>query len=218
VLAGAAFPNMPKRCAPPDGVIAWCSFLACAATLLLAPVAHAEFSSPPESPYPAEPRYRGERPATLVEDPGERWPAANEESTLRLHVGPAMLLEPSGPGLFTALDVGRRAVGARVSAAWLRAESERGLAAYEMELWIDFRHRYDLHPILGAGASLLRGGALGDASSVGAGVLRGALEYELPVEGADARVGLNLTAFVPAIGTDRTKPWAAAALTIGAGF
>lgn len=119
----------------------------------------------------------------------------------------------------TALDIGRRAVGARVSAAWLRPESERGLAAYDLELWIDFRHRYDIHPIVGAGASLLRGGALGDDESVGAGVLRGALEYELPlVDGADARLALSIAAFVPAIGTARSRPWAISALSLGVGF
>jgi hypothetical protein len=128
------------------------------------------------------------------------------------------LLEPRGSGLFTALDVGRNAVGARVTAAWLRAQSARGLAVYDVELWIDFRHRYALHPILAAGASLLHGGAIDDASSVGAGVLRGGLEYELPLEGADARVGLHVVGFVPAIGTSRATPWASAALTIGAGF
>jgi hypothetical protein len=118
----------------------------------------------------------------------------------------------------TALDIGRRAVGARVSAAWLGAESERGLAAYDLELWIDFRHRYDIHPIVGAGASLLRGRALGEDESVGAGVLRGALEYELPLDGADARLALSVAAFVPAIGTARSRPWAMSALSLGVGF
>jgi hypothetical protein len=137
---------------------------------------------------------------------------------VRFHVGPAVLIDPSGPGLFTALDIGERAVGGRLSGSWLRAESERGLAAYTAELWIDFRHRYALHPIVGAGASWLHGGALGDDDNAGAGVLRGALEYELPINDADARLGLNLIALVPAIGTERTRPWATAALTIGAGF
>jgi hypothetical protein len=109
-------------------------------------------------------------------------------------------------------------VGGRLSAAWLRAESDAGLSAYTAELWIDFRHRYTLHPVLGAGASFLRGGALDGENSAGAGVLRGALEYELPVSDADARLGLNVLLLVPAIGTERTRPWTSAALTIGAGF
>jgi hypothetical protein len=138
-------------------------------------------------------------------------------STFRFHVGPALLLQPSGPGLATALDIGQRAVGGRISGTWLRAQSDGGLSSYTAELWIDFRHRYELHPILGAGASLLRGGAL-DHRSAGAGVLRGALEYELPIADADARVGLSVTALVPAIELERTKPWVVTSLTIGAGF
>ena len=129
-----------------------------------------------------------------------------------------MLLEPASPGLFTALDVGQRAVGARVSAAWLRPETEQGLSAYSAELWIDFRHRYELHPVVGAGASFLRGGAMGQGDSAGAGLVRAALEYELPIAEADARLSLSALALVPAIGSGRTRPWTMAALTVGAGF
>lgn len=109
-------------------------------------------------------------------------------------------------------------MGARVSAAWLRAETERGLSAYSAELWLDFRHRYQLHPIVAAGGSYLRGGALGSSASAGAGVLRGTLEYELPIADADARLGLSIVAFVPAIGTERSAPWTLGALTVAAGF
>jgi hypothetical protein len=148
----------------------------------------------------------------------EPWSADPKSSLFRFHVGPALLVQPASPGLFTALDVGRRAVGARLSASWLRAESDQGLASYTAELWVDLARRYELHPILGAGASFLHGGALGRERSAGAGVLRGALEYELPIQDADARLGLNLLALVPAIGSDRTRPWLQAGLTIGAGF
>jgi hypothetical protein len=129
-----------------------------------------------------------------------------------------VLLEPASPGLLTALDVGQRAVGARVSAAWLRPETDRGLSTYSAELWIDFRHRYELHPVLGAGATLVRGGALGERDNAGAGLLRGALEYELPIVDADARLSLSVLGLVPAIGSGRTRPWTMAALTVGAGF
>lgn len=137
---------------------------------------------------------------------------------LRFHVGPAVLAQPTRPGLFAALDLGQRAVGGRLSGWWLRAESNDGFSAYTAELWIDFRHRYALHPVLGAGASFLHGGALGEPENAGAGVLRGALEYELPMVDADARLGLNLLLLVPAIGIERSKPWTSAALTVGAGF
>jgi hypothetical protein len=187
------------------------------ATLLLAPAAHAQFAEPPESPYEKEDPNRPEPP--LLEGPDGREPPS-PASSFRFHVGPAALFEPAGPGLFTALDIGQRAVGARLSAAWLRAESARGLSAYSAELWIDFRHRSELHPLLGAGASFLHGGALGDAEHdrAGAGLLRCALEYELPIVDADARLSLSGLLLVPAIGSERTRPWTMAALTVGAGF
>jgi hypothetical protein len=188
--------------------------------LLGAPPARADYSEPPPSPYRPDDPGQPEPPPRHEFEERESWRSASDAktSTLRFHVGPAVLLEPASPGLFTALDLGERAVGARVSAAWLRAETDQGLAAYTAELWVDFRHRYELHPILGAGASYLRGGALGEPSGAGAGVLRGALEYELPLADADARLSLNLLALVPAIGTERSRPWTLATLAVGAGF
>lgn len=195
-------------------------FLGVLGSLASAAPALADFASPPDSPYRGGDR--SEPPPPLSAPPSEPDGAWQDpelpRSTFRFQVGPAVLLEPASPGLITALDVGQRAVGARVSATWLRAETERGLAAYSAELWVDFRHRYQLHPILGAGASYLRGGALGEHEAAGAGLLRGALEYELPIADADARLGLSLEALVPAIGSERSRPWTLGALTIGAGF
>lgn len=196
--------------------------LAPAALFTLACVAlpaRADFSPPPESPYRPEDPNRYEPPLIEERDnPAEPWDPQAKPSTFRFHVGPAVLLEPAGPGLFTALDIGERAVGARLSASWLRAESEQGLAAYSAELWLDLRHRYDLHPVLGAGASFLHGGALGQERNTGAGLLRAALEYQLPIADADARLSLNLVGLVPAIATERSRPWAIASLMVGAGF
>ena len=186
--------------------------------------ARADFAEPPPSPYRPESPYRSNQHIdsnesdTRYVESQDSWSRSEQRSTLRFHVGPAVLAQPTSPGLFTALDVGPGAVGGRLSAWWLRAESDQGLSVYTAELWIDFRHRYALHPVLGAGASFLRGGAVGSDQTAGAGVLRGALEYELPVADADARLGLNLLLLVPAIGTERTRPWTSAALTVGAGF
>jgi hypothetical protein len=198
------------------------STAAALSAMLGAAPARADFAAPPDSPYRSRDPERWQAPPT-GERVGGPWepppdPDAPPHSTLRFHVGPALLVQPASPGLFTALDIGQGAVGARVSASWLRAESDQGLAAYTGELWIDLRHRYQLHPIVGAGASLLRGGALGSSTSAGAGVLRGALEYELPIVDADARLSLNALVFVPAIATERTRPWTMLALMVGAGF
>lgn len=178
-------------------------------------VARAE-GPPPESAY----RIQDVRAPGGDPDSSTEWAAAPdpETSLFRVSVGPALLFEPASPGLFTALDIGRRAVGARVSAAFMRPENERGLAAYGGELWVDLGHRSQLHPLLGAGVSLLHGGALGRRRTSGAGVLRAGLEYELPIAEADARLGLNVMGLVPAIESDRTRPWLLGGVTIGAGF
>jgi len=187
--------------------------------LLAAAPARADYAPPPDSPYRSTDLERALPPPTDARsEPWEPPPTDAPSSTFRFHVGPALLIEPTSPGLVTALDIDQHAVGARLSAAWLRAESPQGLAAYTAELWVDFRHRYELHPVLGAGATFLRGGALGQPKSAGAGTLRAALEYELPIVDADARLSLDLMAFVPAIGTDRSRPWTMAALMVGAGF
>jgi hypothetical protein len=213
-------PFLPSSQCRPPFVSAGVGVGVAASLLVGLPAAHAEFAPPPESPYGAREPRRQEPPLDPSGTGVEPWepPAAEKPSTFRFHVGPAVLLRPAGPGLFTAVDIGERAVGARLSAVLLRAESAEGLAGYAGELWIDLRHRDRLPPIVGAGASLLHGGALGQPQSVGAGVLRAALEYELPISEADARLGLNLVAWVPAVGTERTRPWGVAALTVGAGF
>src|SRR6478752_2401760 len=193
-----------------------------AGALSLSMAAEAESMPAPESPYRsrerAEPRERRDAREARDERVTDPWNDGPEPSLFRLHVGPAVLIQPASPGLMTALDVGRRAVGLRLSASWLRAESERGLASYTGELWVDLARRYELHPVLGAGVSFLHGGALGQQRNAGAGVLRGALEYQLPLEDADARLSLNCLALVPAIESERTRPWFQAGLTIGAGF
>lgn len=129
-------------------------------------------------------------------------------------------MQPSTAGLFAALDIGKHAVGARLSGAWLHAGRPDGLAAYSAELWLDFSRGSELHPIVGAGAAWLRGepAAVGARGSAGAGVLRGALEYELPVEDADARLGVQVLGLVPAIGTERERPWVIGSLSVGVGF
>lgn len=178
--------------------------------------AAAQFARPPgHDSEPSEPVIVDSSPRYDDEEP-----AFPSRSTARLHVGPATLFSPATPGLFTALDIGRRAVGARFSGAWLGAENEGGIAQYGAELWVDFAGRSQLHPIVSAGAAYVRHreDEDSDAAGLGAGVLRGTLEYELPVSDADARVGLSIIGLVPAIESDRKEPWVMGALTVGAGF
>lgn len=192
-------------------------YLLTASLLLSSKWALAEpgFAEPPGAPLVVEDREARPREVT-------RPPLAS--SVVRLSVGPTLRFseDATDGGLCALLDVGRGASGLRLSGAWVRAGSEGGLSQYAAELWIDFGVGQELHPVLAAGAGaarLNRGDSA--ASTVGIGTLRGTLEYVLPVSGADARAGLDLTGSVPAIrgsGDDDVKPWLLAVARVGVGF
>ena len=155
-------------------------------------------------------------------------PVPDERSTVRVSVGPALRLSEQSPagGLAAAVDIGASAAGARFSGAWVRVGSDRGAAEYRGELFIDFGSDERLHPILGAGAGVARLDGVDDAGEIdswtyGVGVVRGTLEYELPVPKADARAGLDLVGSVPAIyakGAPEQKPWLLFVARVGVGF
>lgn len=192
---------------------------------LLPRIAAAEpgFASPPGAPLVLEQSNWDDR---SVEPRVE--PSRELSSTLRVSVGPGLRIsghEPEG-GLFVALDVGARAAGVRASATWLRASAEQGLSQYGAELWIDFGVGQQLHPIVGAGAGVARLDTL-DAdgnettATIGVGVLRGTLDYVLPITGADARVGVDLIGNVPATpggAAGDARPWLLTVAHVGVGF
>jgi hypothetical protein len=152
----------------------------------------------------------------------------DEPSMVRVSVGPALRVskEAADGGLAAAIDFGSGPAGARISGAWVRVGSERGLAEYRAELFIDFGADKRLHPILGAGAAVARLDSAGEDGSLetatyGVGVLRGSLEYVLPVSEADARAGIDAIGSVPAIhekGASDPGPWLALVARVGVGF
>jgi hypothetical protein len=145
-----------------------------------------------------------------------------------MSVGPGLRVSKQDPegGLCVALDVGARAAGVRASAAWLRASAEQGMSQYTAELWIDFGAGQRLHPIVAAGAGVARLDASdeqGDktTATIGVGVLRGSLDYVLPISAADARVGIDVMGSVPATpGADSAdaRPWLLTVAHVGVGF
>jgi hypothetical protein len=150
------------------------------------------------------------------------------DALLRLGVGPALRIAKEGTagGLGLAIDLGARSQGGRLSATWVRAGSDGGLSQYTAELWVDFGAQRRLRPIVGAGAGVARldeaspTGSI-STSTVGLGVLRGTLEYVLPVSGADARVGVDLLGALPAIresSTPDVRGWMIATARVGVGF
>jgi hypothetical protein len=186
--------------------------------------AHAEsgFAEPP-----GEVLVTSDAPIRSAEpEPEPELPAVG--STVRVSVGPGLRVSGDAPdgGLVAALDAGSGAVGARVAGSWVRVGSPEGLSQYQAELWVDFGAGRRLHPILGAGAGVARvdhEGSDGAAQTAtyGVGVLRGTLEYVLPVERADARAGLDVLGTVPAA-YPRNAPdpgaWLLFVARVGVGF
>jgi hypothetical protein len=187
--------------------------------------ARAQFAQPPGEPLIASDGREPARDQYVAEEP----PYFAPSSTVRLHVGPALRVSEGDPdgGLFAAMDIGERAAGLRLSGSWVRVGSDNGMQHYTGELWIDFGEGARLHPILGAGAGVARVNTTdpltGDTSAhtLGTGVLRGTLEYGLPVRSTDARAGLSVIGAVPAIRSSdevSSSPWLLVVATVGVGF
>jgi hypothetical protein len=80
---------------------------------------------------------------------------------------------------------------------------------------------------VGAGAGLARlespaeSGGAASHSTAGVGLLRIGVSYQLPVDGTDARAGIDLVGYLPAIRSrdaEPLAPWALAVATVGVGF
>ena len=190
------------------------------ACIVASPAAAQPFATPPEGNETPIEDYR--------EPPAAETVAFEEPSMVRVSVGPALRVskEAADGGLAAAIDFGSGPAGARISGAWVRVGSERGLAEYRAELFIDFGAEKRLHPILGAGAAVARLDSMGEDGSLetatyGVGILRGTLEYVLPVNEADARAGIDAIGSVPAIhekGQSDPGPWLALVARVGVGF
>ncbi len=183
-----------------------------------AALAEAGFADPPDQPLVQE----YEAPNPEVYTPYSE-PSPTQPSTVRVSVGPTLrVAEPkTNGGLYVALDVGARAAGLRASGSWVRTSTEHGISQYAAELWIDFGAGRALHPILGAGVGVARVEREEQTATLGIGVLRGSVEYLLPVAGVDARVGIDAIGCVPATpggGSEDASPWLLAVGHVGVGF
>ena len=196
-----------------------CFMLVVLACCLTRPAAAQPFATPPDASQP---------PDALEGEPPRGENGAEPLSTVRVSVGPALRVsqQAADGGLAAAVDLGSGPAGARISGTWVNVGSDRGLAEYRAELVIDFGAEKRLRPILGAGAGVARLDHAEEDGSVetatyGVGVLRGTLEYVLPVNGADARAGIDAIGSVPAIhekGQGDPGAWLMLVARVGIGF
>jgi hypothetical protein len=201
-----------------------CSMVVVSGCFFFANAAAAQpFATPPDTNETLAPADRNPPPGEYASE-NETEPT----STVRVSVGPALRVsqDAADGGLAAALDFGSGPAGARVSGTWVNVGSDRGLAEYRAELVIDFGAEKRLRPILGAGAGIARldraepNGTL-ETATYGIGVLRGTLEYVLPVSGADARAGVDAIGSITAIhekGASDPGAWLSLVARVGVGF
>ena len=128
----------------------------------------------------------------------------------RLHLGPMGVTtgRSVGAGLGLAADFGSGSVGFRMAAAWLRGEPSggssfelsplsEGLAQYTGEVTIDFHKRGPVHPVFGLGLGVAHINRGDGAGNLGIGTARLGLEYAIPLDDADVRLGAGLTGVLP---------------------
>jgi hypothetical protein len=195
--------------------------------LLVTPAARAQhaYADPPDGSVGATP-YPPDRPQyPSYGDPSPYLP----ESSIRVLTGPGLRVSEYEPdaGLFAAVDVGKGAAGLRVTGTWMSSGPRQGLSAYTGELWLDLARDQRLHPMVGAGAGVARleapiaGTRDSRRTTLGFGLLRLGLSYQLPVAGTDARAGLDVMGCLPAIRDQAgppVRPWAVVVASVGVGF
>lgn len=216
-----ALPALPARVSPRLAFLfAPLLGLAC---LAVPDVASAQYAEPPQAPVVANGYDEAPPP------PPELHAVSYPSSSVRASIGPVLRISEPGVdgGLAAALDIGRHAAGLRLNGSWVRSGVDGGLAQYGAELWLDFGHDRQLHPILAAGAGLARvqradeeaGGST--TETLGVASLRGSLQYALPIAGTDARASLDVTGSLPAIGGEASPsldPWLTLGASIVVGF
>jgi hypothetical protein len=148
-------------------------------------------------------------------DPWEPDWRSRPESTVRVHLGPALDVVHGLPGFHAALDVGRNA-GFRAATSFVALGSDGGSAIYSGELWLCPLTIGVLRPIWAAGAGY-RDTSREDGSGThhersGVAVLRGGFELLLPTRDVESRATVAFAGYLPAIVSDASSDSDASAL------
>jgi hypothetical protein len=170
-------------------------------------------------------------PIVPDEDPHEFPRPELHRAPVRLQLAPTAITSGKGVGggLQIAADFGTGTVGARLAAAWMRGEGHAADSGYPLgdsvgqytgEITLDLHKRGPLHPVVGIGFGLAHVSRPTGSGNAGIGTARLGLDYALPVEDADVRVGAHATGVMTGPSDDEIKDLhgyalVAAVLTIG---
>ncbi len=155
------------------------------------------------------------RPIVPDDDPHDSRPELHR-APIRLQLAPTAVTSGKGlgGGLQVAADFGTGTVGGRLSAAWMRGEGHAGESGYPLgdsvgqytgEITLDLHKRGPVHPVLGIGFGLAHVSRPTGSGNAGIGTGRVGIDYALPVEDADVRVGVHATGVMTGPSDDEIK-------------
>ncbi len=172
------------------------------------------------------------QPIVPDEDPHELPRPELHRAPLRLQLAPTAITSGKGlgGGLQIAADFGTGTVGGRLAAAWMRGEGHAADSGYPLgdsvgqytgEITLDLHKRGALHPVLGIGFGLAHVSRPTGSGNAGIGTGRVGLDYALPVDDADVRVGVHATGVMTGPSDDEIKDlhgYALVAAVLSIGF
>ncbi len=151
---------------------------------------------------------------------------------IRLQLAPTAITTGKGlgGGIQVAADFGTGTVGGRLAAAWMRGEGHAAESGYALgdsvgqytgEITLDLHKRGPIHPVLGIGFGLAHVSRPTGSGNAGIGTGRVGLDYALPVEDADVRIGMHATGVMTGPSDDEIKDlhgYALVAAVLSIGF
>jgi hypothetical protein len=163
------------------------------------------------------------RPILPDDDPHSLTRLETHRSPLRFQLAPTAITSGKGlgGGVQVAADFGTGTVGGRLAAAWLRGEGHAadtsyplgdGVGQYTGELTLDFHKRGPIHPAMGLGFGFAHVSRPSGGGFAGIGTGRLGVDYAIPVEDADVRIGIHGTGVMTGPSDDEVKDLKAYAL------
>ena len=155
-------------------------------------------------------------PIVPDDDPHEFPRPERYRAGFRLQLAPTAITTGKGlgGGVQVAADIGSGTVGARIAAAWLRGEGHAddpsyalgdGLGQYTGEVTLDLHKRGPIHPVMGLGFGFMHASRPTGSGFAGIGTGRLGLDYALPVDDADVRIGVHATGVMTGPSDDEIK-------------
>ncbi len=172
--------------------------------------------TPNDGRFAQQPENQPRGPLVAEENPREPMRPELRRAAFRLQLGPTAITSGKGlgGGMQAAADFGSETVGGRLSAAWLRGEGHASDSSYPLgdsvgqytgEITLDLHKRGPVHPVVGIGFGLSHVSRPTGSGNAGIGTGRLGIDYAVPVDDADVRIGVHATGVLTGPSDDEIK-------------